>query len=89
VSVPLQHDQTEIAMSTVYTAQCVKCGKLIHRKARIADGEAFQHDAFRSNERGQVSTGRCDGLLVSLMGRTADEAYLAAEAIRQSVIPAE
>ncbi len=61
-------------MSTVYTAQCVKCGKLIHRTVRIADGEFFPHDAFRSDVNGLMSTERCDGLLVSLMGRTADEA---------------
>lgn len=62
-------------MTIIYSARCVRCGYMASRVGRsIADGTTVPHSAAYYDHNGlTASEGVCDGVFVSLMGRSADE----------------
>lgn len=58
----------------LFSAKCVRCGHMIHRDgAPITDGTSETHAAACYGHNGYTESRSCDGVFVSIMGRTQDE----------------
>jgi|GEM_PF-6319581 len=57
----------------IYTAKCVRCGRMTHRNEPFVDGTAIEHASTSVDHNGLTASYACHGVFVSIMGRTVEE----------------
>lgn len=71
-----------MAMKTIYSAKCVRCGHNIHADSPIPDGHQQAHSASYFDHNALTAAKVCTGVFVNIMGRTREEIRAAAEVLR-------
>lgn len=68
----------------IYSGRCTRCGRHLHAATPFRDGDRAPHGAFATNHNGYTTGIECEGLMVSIMGRTTEEIYRVSDEIRRA-----